>query len=140
MDSDKNEKKMKNIVRHLLLTGVLAVSIVIPGFSQEEQKNDTAVVEMAKSRTLEHKETLNLSDQQEERMFDVNLKYIKEMQQIRTEGRSVSTLKKLLDMSDRMDKEVVTFLDEDQYKGYLKMKDERRKEMMKRMKAQNGNG
>ena len=129
---------MRKFIRNVLLTGLLTVSIVIPGFSQEEQMTDTVSVEMAKVRTEEQKQALNLSDQQKDLMYDINLKYIKEMQQIRTEGRSVSTLKKLMAMSDRMDKEVVTLLDEDQYKGYLKMKDERRKEMMKRMRSQRG--
>lgn len=131
---------MKSIKRHLVLSGLLAVSLVIPGFSQEQQKNDTSAVEMAKVRTEEQKKVLNLTEQQEELMYDVNLKYIEEMLEIRNEGRSVSTLKKLMDMSERMDKEVVVFLNEDQYKDYLKMKDERRKEMQKGIKSQRGNG
>lgn len=135
-----NMKKMKHFIKHVFLAGLLAGSMVTLGFSQEELKNDTAVVEMAKTRLEEQKEILSLSEQQEQLMYDVNLKYIKEMQQLRSEGRSVSTLKKLMEMSNRMDKEVVVILDEDQYKGYLKMKDERRKEMMKRMKSQRGDG
>lgn len=138
-DLKNNAIHMKNITRHLVLAWLLAVSTIAPGFSQDEQQNNNAV-EMAKMRTEKQKEVLNLNEQQEKLMYDVNLKYINEVQQIRTEGRSVSTLKKLMDMSNRMDKEVVTFLDEAQYKGYLALKEERRKEMMKQMKAQQGNG
>jgi len=114
----------------------LTVSIVIPGLGQEEQKNDTTAVEIAKERTEEQRETLSLSEQQEKLMYDVNLKYIEEMLVIRTEGRSVSALKRLREMSDRMDQEVVVILNEDQYTNYLKMKDRYRKEMKKRMKSE----
>jgi hypothetical protein len=43
-------------------------------------------------------------------------------------------------MNGRMDNEVKDILDEDQLKEYSIMKDERRMEMMKRMRSQRGDG
>lgn len=132
---------MKALMRHLLFYVLLIGGINIQGFSQDQQMTkDSTEEEMARSGTDRQKEALSLNGQQEEQMYEVNLKYIKEMQEIRSEGRSLSTISRLKAMSGRMDEDVRAILNDDQYKEYLKMKEERQKEMKKRMKSSRGSG
>lgn len=102
--------------------------------------DDATPEEKAEMATEKQKEKLSLDSNQEKQMYEINLKYIKEMEEIQAGGRSRSTMVKLKDMSDRRDKEVKGILGKDQYKEYTKMQEERREEMKKRMQSRRGNG
>ena len=129
---------MKTPIQYLFMIVLLTGLVTTHGYGQDEQATNKSTEEMAKAGTEKQKERLGLSDLQEEQMYEVNLKYIQKMQEIRLEGRSISTMRKAKKMSKRMDKEVKDILNKDQFKEYSRMKDERREEMKKRMRSQRG--
>jgi len=79
-------------------------------------------------------EKLNLNDEQKEQLKSIKETYRKKHQALRSEGRSEETHKKLEALLKEQNKEVRSVLDEDQYKIYLEMQ-EQRKEKMKRRRG-----
>lgn len=122
--------------RKKLVFTLLAVCFTFLSFSQQESNKmgEGSSEERARTATEKQKETLGLSEEQEEEMYAHNLKYIKEMDVIMEGGKSMSTMMKLKDMSGRKDKEAKAILNKEQYKIYQKNKEERRAEMRKKMK------
>ena len=94
--------------------------------------------EKAQKSTEMQKPRLNLNEEQAQQMYDLNLKYIAEMETIQAEGKSRSMMMKLKDMSGRRNAEVKAVLDKAQYKEYEQMQSERRAEMKKRMMEERG--
>ena len=90
--------------------------------------------EKAQALTEKQNERIHFSDGQEKQMYDINLKYVKEMEKISAGGRSMSTMRKLKSMGDEKDKEVKKVLNGDQYSEYL----EQKQEMQEQMKANRG--
>ena len=125
------EKKQKRL--HSKLRGFIfilsALAMATSGLAQNRETSDKTPEEKARMMTDKQKEKIDFSDDQEQQMFDINLKYVKEMEVIAQGGRSMSTFRKLQDMSSRKDKEVKTVLDKDQYKIYLKQKKDLRSQM-----------
>ena len=117
-------KGMATLIAVIFLT-ITSVSAQNPGAS------DMTNEEKARMMTDKQSEKLELNADQKGKMYDLNLKYIKEMQTISAGGRSMSTMMKLRDMSGRKDKEVKKLLEKDQYKQYKKLK----KEMQAQMKS-----
>lgn len=121
---------------------MLSVVILLLGtatYAQDRKMADATPEEKAQLMTEKQNEKLQFYGDQEERMYDINFKYVKEMEQITSQGRSRKTLMDLRDMSKRKDKEVKQVLDDDQYNTYLEMKEAMREQMRERMKSR-GNG
>jgi len=117
---------------------MLSVVILLLGtatYAQDKKMADASPEEKAELMTEKQNEKLQFYDDQENRMYDINLKYVKEMERIRSQGRSRKTLMDLRDMSKRKDKEVKQVLDDDQYYTYLEMKEAMREQMRERMKS-----
>jgi hypothetical protein len=125
------EKTQKR--RHSKLKGLIFIlsllTMATSGFAQNGKVSNRTPEEKAQLMTDKQKEKIDFSDNQEQQMFDINLKYVKEMEKTSVGGRSMSTFRKLKDMSNRKDKEVKSVLDKDQYKTYLKQKEEMRAQM-----------
>lgn len=125
---EKTRKK-----RHSKLRGFIFIlsflAMATSGFAQNREASDKTPEEKARMMTDKQKEKIDFSDAQEQQMFDINLKYAKEMEVIAKGGRSMSTYRKLQDMSSRKDKEVKAVLDKDQFKVYSKQKKELRSQM-----------
>ena len=131
--------KTPNIKRLLLLTLVM-MTISLAGMAQNADMANATVEEKAEVATEKQKEALGLDSGQEEEMYALNLKYIRELEDIKAGGRSLSTMRKLKDMSGRRDEEVKGVLSKDQYKEYEKFRDEQRAQMKKESQARQANG
>ena len=103
-------------------------------FAQSTNAANMTQAEKAQALTEKQNERIHFTDGQEKQMYDLNLKYIKEMEKISAGGRSMSTMRKLKSVSDEKDKEVKQVLNGDQYNVYL----EQKKEMQEQMKANRG--
>lgn len=124
-----------NTMKQIFFIGILTVGATFYSLAQDGAMGGGTTEEKATAATERQKEKLGLDADQETKMYDINLKYIKEMEQIQAGGRSKSTMMKLRSMSGKMDKEVKEILTKDQYKEYKEMKDQRREEMKKRMRS-----
>ena len=102
--------------------------------AQNRQVSDKTSIEKARILTDKQKEQIDFSDDQEKQMFDINLRFVKEMDAISQEGRTMSTFRKLRDMSNRKDKEVNAVLNKDQFEIYKKLN----KDIRSQMKANRG--
>lgn len=135
-------EKQYNVCSLWLLYMLLFVLIGTHTLQAQDNKNklsDLTIEEKAEFQTEIQTERLHLSADQVERMYDLNLKYAKEMEQIRASGRSFTTMRKLKDMSKSKDKEVKQLLDKEQYQEYLTMKEEMMEMMKERQQSGNGN-
>jgi hypothetical protein len=103
-------------------------------FAQGSKSANMTQAEKAQALTEKQNERIHFSDGQEKQMYDINLKYVKEMEKISAGGRSMSTMRKLKSMGDEKDKEVKKVLNGDQYSEYL----EQKQEMQEQMKANRG--
>ena len=103
-------------------------------FAQSTNAANMTQAEKAQALTEKQNERIHFTDGQEKQMYDLNLKYIKEIEKISAGGRSMSTMRKLKSVSDEKDKEVKQVLNGDQYNVYL----EQKKEMQEQMKANRG--
>jgi hypothetical protein len=103
-------------------------------FAQGSKSANMTQAEKAQALTKKQNERIHFSDGQEKQMYDINLKYVKEMEKISAGGRSMSTMRKLKSMGDEKDKEVKKVLNGDQYSEYL----EQKQEMQEQMKANRG--
>lgn len=115
------------IILLIMLLGTAGTAL-----AQSDEISQMSTEEKAELLTEKHKERLNLSDEQEKSMYEINLKYLQEMEAITAQGRSMGTMKKLRDMSDRKDQEVKKVLDDAQYQEFQKMKAEARENMRER--------
>ncbi len=91
--------------------------------------SDKTDEEKAQMLTDKQNETLSFYGSQATEMYDVNLKYLQEMQKIMAGGRSFATMRKLQNMGGQKDKEVKSILDKSQFKEYKKLKEEMREQM-----------
>ena len=105
------------------------LTMATSGLAQNREVSVKTPEEKARVMTDKQNEKIGLSVDQEQQMFNLNLKYVKEMEVITQSGRSMATFRKLKEMSDRKDKEVKNVLDKDQYKIYLRQKEEMRSQM-----------
>lgn len=104
-------------------------------FAQDVLLSDMTHEEKAEAATEKQNEQLQFYADQEQQMYDINLKYINEMETIMAGGKSMSTMMKLRNMGRRRDKEVKEVLDKDQYKMYEEMKEEMKAEMKAQMQS-----
>lgn len=132
---------MKNILnlatplsKSLVFLGAFLVAIS-SSFAQDQTMSDLSPEEKARAMTDRQKEKLGLSDTQEADMYALNLKYTYEMTEIRQEGRSRSTLRKLKDMGARRDEEAKAFLSPEQFTQYQQMNAEMRARVKERRRS-----
>ena len=125
------EKKQKRINKKLrgFIFILSLLTIVTSGFAQNGKVSNKTPEEKAQLMTDKQNENIGFYDDQKKQMFDINLKYMKEMEVITQGGRSMATVRKLRDLSSRKDKEVKAVLDKDQYKTYLRHKEQIRSQM-----------
>lgn len=128
-------KGQTEMIRAIGLSVILFIGSLSLVTAQSGSMADLSAEEKAQMLTEKQKERLSLSESQEATMYDLNLKYALEMESIVAEGRSMSTLQKLQDMSSRKDKEVKEVLDKSQYKEYQKLKDEMKATFRERRNA-----
>jgi hypothetical protein len=120
-----------NLKRFIYVMGLLLV--MTPAFTQSSKMSDKTSEEKARLMTDKQNERLQFYDDQENKMYEINLKYIKEMEKISGQPRSRQKLLKMKDLSQRKDKEVKQVLDKDQYKTYQEIKEEMRQRIRERI-------
>ncbi len=116
------------------IVAILVLSIS-SAFAQSQAAADMTNEEKAQMMTEKQNEKLKFQVDQEEKMYAINLKYLKEMQDISAAGKSMSTMMKMKNMAGRKDKEVKKVLDKTQFKAYKKLNEEMRAKMKERMQA-----
>lgn len=128
---------MKTIQKNPLLSTVVLFAVFVLSLpnvqAQAMGMADTSDEEKAQMLTEKQNEKISFYGIQEQEMYQVNLKYIQEMQRILAGGRSFSTMQKLQSMAGKKDKEVKLILDKKQFKTYRKMQDEMREQMRSQM-------
>lgn len=133
----KNHQKLvarlMTVLAVVLMTAASMNAQSVSLADMENLSND----EKAQALTTKQAEELQFYDDQEQQMYDLNLKYILEMERIMAGGRNFSTMMKLRDMGGEKDKAVKKVLDKDQWKTYQKMQEAMRAELKARMR---GNG
>ncbi|MEM9076946.1 MAG: hypothetical protein AAGC43_07900 [Bacteroidota bacterium] len=119
---------MKTIQTQVLIV-IMVIAATAHVQAQENGMEAASTEEKAEMMTQKQVEVLALNQEQENGMFELNLKYIGEVEQIRSEGRSLATMKILKKMSDRWDKEVKELLTKEQFKAYMVNKEKMREAM-----------
>ena len=123
---------MKRFIRSFLAAPFFLLAAV-SGYSQTITP-EMSTEEKAEILTNRQDAEISFEGAQRDEMHVLNLKYLEEMEEIRSRGRSFSTLRSLRDMSKRKDKEVKQILDKEQYDKYLDQKEEMKSEMRAQMK------
>lgn len=91
--------------------------------------------ERAEKQTGWMKDHLALSEDQIPKVYDINVKYARQMQQVRVSGKPrVQKLKMAKSLSQERDKELKNVLTSDQYAQYETKKQETRKYLLERAK------
>ncbi len=121
-------QKIKKTVLLFALSLMMASSLLAQS-SMADMTNE----EKAQAITEKQNQAIHFSDSQAKQMYNINLKYIKEMEKAYAAGgRSIATRNKLKSLDGQKDSEVKKVLDNEQYKVYL----EKKKEIREQMKAQ----
>ena len=123
---------MKRFIRSFLAAPFFLLAAV-SSYSQTITP-EMSTEEKAEILTNRQDAEISFEGAQRDEMHVLNLKYLEEMEEIRSRGRSFSTLRSLRDMSKRKDKEVKQILDKEQYDKYLDQKEEMKSEMRAQMK------
>ena len=125
---EKTQKRQPSKLKgFIFILSILAMAT--SGLAQNREASDKTPEEKARVMTDKQNEKIDFSDDQEKQMYNLNLKYVKEMEVITQGGRSMATFRKLKDMSGRKDKEVKNVLNKNQYKIYQRQKEEMRSQM-----------
>jgi hypothetical protein len=87
--------------------------------------------ERAKSDTELYKKELNLTADQEKEVYDLSLKYSNKFREIfqSSSGDRESMRSEMMKVREERDKDFKKVLDGKQYKGYLRIQEERRRQM-----------
>jgi len=113
----------------------MVFAFILPG-SLHAQKSTTPE-DMAKTETDKMKEKLNLTDEQTIKVGDINLKYARQMNDIRQQNSQASTSErqanreKIKGLREKKSGELKTVLTPEQFEQYQKMEEEMRKEHKK---------
>lgn len=112
----------------LMMAGIVFCSLVSLSSFAQEGKHDPQ--EMAKKLTEKMKTGLNLTDDQYSKVYDLNVKNITSMQDLRKEPGSKENKKQSFkNLRDEHQKELATVLTPEQMTKYMEMKKEMKKEM-----------
>lgn len=118
-------KQIKYPYLQLLLLLLIVSSFPFnPIGAQNSEIQNLTNEETALNLTKKQNEKMNFYNNQEQIMYDLNLKYLEEMQSIISKGKSFSTKRKLKKMGKRKDDEVKEILDDIQFRIYEDMKGE----------------
>ena len=120
----------------LLLVVVLLGTTITMAQNRGGQRNMDPE-DMAKSQTEELKEKLGLDEDQEKKVYDLNLKSANKMVAMREEmrggnGDRDAMREKMMDLREEQNKDMKKILTDDQYKKYEKYVEERRNNMRNR--------
>jgi hypothetical protein len=113
----------------ILLSLITAMSMAQPRDFDPEQ--------FAKSQTAQLKEELDLNDDQEKKVYEVNLESIKKMSELREKMRDggggfEGMREKMMEIREEQNKKMKEILTEDQWTKYEKYLEERRSQMRDR--------
>ena len=97
---------------------------------------DLSPAEKAGHLTLKQHDQIHFYGDQKDRMYEINVAFIEKIDPIMADGRSISNMMKLRDLSGEKDKSVKGILDKDQYKIYKKMNEVQREKMRSRMMSE----
>lgn len=130
---------MKKFVYYIVICLVTTVLLIPLNSYAHESKGEriwmrmknTTPEERADFQTNRMNEFLNLSDEQTEKVWEINLKYSKERQQIfESEGSRQEKRDRFREFHEHKRNELKSIFSEEQYKEYCS----KRKEMKRRMK------
>ncbi len=124
-------KKIQNFSLRLLafaaLTGTLMLAHQQSAAAQDSTDlRDLSLEERVEKQTEMQAEKLKLDEEQQEAMHDINLKYARKLEDLRGEGRSFRTMRKLKSLRSDKEKEVREVLTDEQYKEYQALQEEMR--------------
>jgi uncharacterized membrane protein len=97
-------------------------------FAQDFESRRTAE-ERARFQTEWMKQNLKLSDDQQTQVDPLNLKYARQMNEVKSISGKFAKLKKAKSIMDEKDKELKKILNKDQYQIYQDKKEELREKM-----------
>ena len=101
----------------------------------EELMNETTPEERAQMQTDLMRQSLTLTEEQQPRVQEINLKYSRKVQDVySTPGGKLQKLKKLKNISTEKDKEMKNVLSAEQYSTYEKNKEEMKEKIRARAK------
>ena len=107
--------------------------LMMLAFAQDDSFNPNWTnEEKAEFQTRMMADKLELSEQQEEKIYAINLKYTEQMKELKSEGDSFINMRKLRAMNYQKDGEVKEVLHQEQYDEYLILKQEMREKMKER--------
>lgn len=118
---------MRNKISQVL---AIAAAILLTQTAMAQSRMDklmtsTTPEERAELQTQNMKESLSLSEEQYQRVHELNLKYARRMQSIyQTDGGKLQRLKSMKATSEEKDRELKRILDSRQYKLYKDQKEE----------------
>ena len=97
---------------------------------------ETTADERATFQTSRMKGALALSSEQEQKVFEINLKYTQKMEHVfRLGGGKLQRLKKMKAVGNQKDSELRSVLDNQQFQRYEQIKEEMRETMQERRKG-----
>ncbi len=120
----------------LISMAMMIVFVSLPGILSAQMKTSTPE-ETAKLETDKMKKNLNLTDEQTQKVGDINLKYARQMFEIRKQNSQTSDAdrqanrEKLKTLREKKTEEMKPILTPDQFTQYQKMEEEMRKEHRK---------
>ncbi len=134
---------MKTTLKSLavaLLALVAVITLSTESYAQRQQqkqgnKKQMNIEERAEKQTDMIDERINLSDDQEDKVEAIILKYLKKQEKLREDKvEREEAMKMMKSMNDSKNAELELVLDKKQYKEYLKMVEEQRQKQMQNRK------
>jgi len=124
-------KKIQNFSTRLLAFAALTFTLLLTGLQSAAAQDSTSLRDLSLEERVEKQtelqaEKLQLNEEQREAMYDINLKYARKLKDIRGEGRSFRTMRKLKSLGSDKEKEVKEVLTDEQYKEYQALQEEMR--------------
>jgi hypothetical protein len=122
--------------KYLLVSIFMILSL--SAFSQQRNLRNMSVEERAQFQTERMTDFLELDSTVIGQVYDINLKYAKQVEDGRNENTSRYEMMKLLEKTNNAkNKEMKQVLTKDQYKKYMRAQQEMRNRMQQRMGAGN---
>lgn len=119
-------------MKKIVITTVLFLMMGTLAFAQGYR--NMSPEERAKADTELYKKELNLTADQEEKVYDLSLKYSKKMREIfeSSSGDREAVRNSMMKVREDRDAEFEKVLNEEQFKGYQKIQEERRQQYRQR--------
>jgi len=121
-------------MKKAILASALALMTVMT-FAQEKKQRTPE--ERAQKATEKMAKELNLSEEQKEKVLEINLQKAKEMQQLKEEMKVLKEKRKKL--RDEHAEQMKSVLSEEQYQKYLQMREEMKKKHQEKRMKHHGN-